>query len=187
MPKRKNEEITEENIEELEELEEKFNSKTREISENFTSVEEMLNENLEIEEKITSTELIKFYFNALESTNILLEKNKITEKSLEKTTKILNSVQESIEKLEETTKIHKEQNEDKKTIEAYKESWDNMNLFIKSMINKLNAVTIKPNDSLNKEKEKLLNTKKETPISTYIIVFSIIILAFTLLIKKIFF
>jgi len=162
------------------------NQKTKEISKEFQSTEDMINKSTEIENKITSTELINFYFNALESSNQLLEKNKITEKNFEKIQKTIEEFSQEVTKLTKVTEVQKERNEDRKTIEAYKDSWDNMNIFIKTMLNKLNAVTISTNNNSNSKNTKT-EIKKESSIFTYVVISSVSALILIILLKKIFF
>jgi len=178
--------ISDDTLEDKENSELVNNEKTKALSKDFQSTEEIINKNLEIESRITSTELINFYFNTLESTNQLLEKNRLTEKNFEKVQKTIEAFSEEVKKLTDVIEKQKSQNEDRKTIDAYKDSWDNINIFIKTMLNKLNAVTISTNNNVgikNGKKEQ----KNDTSLFTIIAVISSVLLAVAVVIKNIFF
>lgn len=150
------------------------NSETLKIADKFVSTEELLNQNIEIENKITSTELINFYFEALVQTNKLVERNNGVETNISKINDTLVKITTEIKNLNEVTEKQKTENRSQETIVAYKESWDNMQSFVKTLLTKLNNVTIQPKTLNNMASSQKKEEKKDDTLKVTMLSFAII-------------
>jgi len=153
------------------------NSKTEELSKNFESTEELINKNKEIEEKLTSTSLIEFYLNAVQTQNELISSKDKIEKDFDRINNAVETLNSAIFNITGIVDKQKEENKYKETIDTMSESFDTLKTFGNKLVNKLNNVTIISKTNTSNTNKVIFEEEKEKDyisIMVYVIIIAVI-------------